>query len=185
MYIDDFFNYACEAIKEEEDILNQLFEKNQKLYKKEHNGICIMYETTYVYIIFKKLLSKSFDLRVSWEEPYPNARYLHSDIGLFRDNDLVALIEFKIWVQNNDNNIKADIAKLKGVKGIDKYIFIITYGGEHKANIKYLMESNKNEVTIIRTNTDIKTKFFYCKEQRFIDNNITILLMKVKEQEDV
>ena len=54
-----FYDIAYTAIKQEDINLRKLFnhsENNKKLYNDEHNGICCLYETTFVYLIFKALM---------------------------------------------------------------------------------------------------------------------------------
>lgn len=183
-----FFEIAYTAIEQEDIILRKLFEKtdnNKKLYKDEHNGICCLYETTLVYLIFKALLENNFKYKVSWEQPYPSDKSLHSDLALKDDTGKIqAFIEFKIWKENNCKSITDDINKLKVEPETEvphKYIFVIGYGGNLKENKEYLEEQNKDirdkEVDEPRS---FATKYWYVKENNFIFNNINFYMYKVK-----
>jgi hypothetical protein len=127
--INEFFNAVVSAIDNEEKELNTLFDANKDLYTKHHHGVCILYETTFVYLIFKDLLKREYPFIVYWEYPYPTNKKEHCDLALLNKNgDLDSLIEFKIWIKDHDKEIKSDVSKLKKENNCNKYINVIGYG---------------------------------------------------------
>lgn len=176
------------AIKKEELELNQLFKKNSELYQNHHHGVCILYETTFVYLIFKELLKHEYPFKIYWEFPYPDNKKEHypdnkkehCDIGLIRNNgDVEALIEFKIWTENHDRKIKADILKLQKVTGCKKYIVILGYGGDIHENHDYLMTENPSLHLIGMDG--LTTNFFKVKEDRLEANELNVFMYEIKE----
>ncbi|KGN01746.1 hypothetical protein Z969_07895 [Clostridium novyi A str. 4570] len=176
--IDKFFNIACEAIKNEEEELNNLFNLNEEYYKTNHHGVCNLYETTFVYVIFKELLKQQYPYTVYWEYPYPSNSKLHCDIGLLNKyGELDSLIEFKIWIKNDDKDIKKDILKLQSEKGCKKYIFIIGYGGDIIENDKYLC---RDEAPLkIVNKKQLKTKFFKVSSKKIEDNELNLFMYEI------
>ncbi len=183
-----FFEIAYTAIEQEDIILRKLFgetENNKKLYEKEHNGICCLYETTFVYLIFKALLENNFKYKVDWEEPYPSNKGLHSDLALKDENgNIQAFIEFKIWQENNCKSITDDIKKLISEPNTNvpnKYIFVIGYGGDLKENEEYLKEQNANMLEEkVDEPRSFATKYWYVTKNGFIPNNINFFMYKIK-----
>lgn len=182
-----FFEIAYTVIKQEDIILRKLFgetENNKKLYGKEHNGICCLYETTFVYLIFKALLENNFKYKVAWEEPYPSNKGLHSDLALKNDKDKIqAFIEFKIWKENDCKSITDDINKLKSEpknKVPNKYIFVIGYGGVLKENKTFLENQNLDMIEEVDKPKSFDTKFWNVKEKKFVQNNINFFMYKIK-----
>lgn len=176
--IKTFFNATVSAIQNEELELNQLFDTNKDLYQKHHHGVCILYETTFVYLIFKELLKQEYPFMIHWEYPYPGNKKEHSDVALLdKEGKLEALIEFKIWIQENDNQIKSDIYKLQSEKGCRKFIVILGYGGEINNNSKYLIDKNPSLKFI-----DMKgliSKFFKPKLDCLAVNELNIFMYEV------
>ena len=125
----DFFELVVKAISEEESILNELFEKNSNEYQKFLPcGVSCLFETGYVYIIFKKLLDEKFPLLVSWEHKYTNSNKRADMVLLNSSNqdDINSFIEFKKWKFDDGHEIDNDIGKLEQEKRkIDKYIVAI------------------------------------------------------------
>jgi len=176
--IDEFFNAAKKAIQKEEDELNRLFDLNKNYYKNNHQGVCNLYETTFVYLIFKELLRIQYPFTVYWEYPYPNNKNLHCDIALLKkDGTLDSLIEFKIWIKDDDKDIKADILKLQKEQGCKKYIFIIGYGGDIEENDKYLCR-DKAPLKMINKK-QLKTKFFKMDSKMVEDNELNLFMYEV------
>jgi hypothetical protein len=97
--MEQFFHCAVNAIWNEENELNDLFNKNSKYYTNHHEGVCNLYETTFAYIIFKELLRIKLSYRVHWEFPYPGNINEHCDLALLNENEKhpESLIEIKLW----------------------------------------------------------------------------------------
>lgn len=160
--IEAFFKASVDAIIKEERELNLLFDISKDLYQKHHHGVCILYETTFVYLIFKELLKQQYPYMIYWEYPYPGNKKEHSDLALInKEGKLEALIEFKIWTLNHDREIKADIVKLQKENGCKKYIVVLGYGGNIIENHKYLKEHNPSLQKIDMVG--ITTSFFMTK----------------------
>ena len=173
-----FYNVALEAIADEEILLNNLFETNHKYYPKQHYGVCNLYETTYVYLIFKALLQYGFEHTVFWEFPYPNNSKLHADMALLDENgELEALIEFKLWLKDDDKAIQSDIEKLKRVEGCSRYIFVVGYGGNLEENAEYL--SRESGVLREVNKKSLKTRFYSSKENSMIKTNLNVFMYEV------
>lgn len=182
-----FFEFAYKAIEQEDIILRSLFGKsynNKKLYDNEHNGVCCLYETTFVYLIFKELLKNDFKYKVAWEEPYPSNKGLHSDLALKDDNGKIqAFIEFKIWKENDCKSITDDINKLKTEPKSEvpnKYIFVIGYGGDLEENKTFLEKQNLDMLEEVDEPRSFDTKYWNVKENKFVPNNINFFMYKIK-----
>lgn len=172
------FNAAYDAIQDEEKELNNLFDVNKDYYKKNHHGVCNLYETTFVYLIFKELLKRQYPFTVYWEYPYPSNSKQHCDLALIsKDGLLDSLIEFKIWVTDDDIVIKNDISKLQKEKGCKKYIFIIGYGGNINENNNYLCRNNA-PLKIVNMK-GVKTKYFKMSSNKVEDNELNLFMYKV------
>lgn len=177
--VDTFFDAAVKAIQREENELNNLFNLNAQYYKKQHHGVCNLYETTFVYIIFKELLRQQYNHAVFWEYPYPSNIKEHCDLALLdKDSNLEALIEFKLWISDDDRKIKADISKLQKEESCNKYIFIIGYGGDIEENEQYLLRDNAPLERINKI--AIKTKYFKCDTGKVEDNALNLFMYRVK-----
>jgi hypothetical protein len=176
--INVFFNAALEAILTEEHELNELFKLNASYYKRNHHGVCNLYETTFVYLIFKELLRIEYPFTVYWEYPYPGNTKNHSDLALLNeDGTLDSLIEFKIWIRDDDKDIKSDILKLQKEQNCRKYIFIIGYGGDIDENHDYLTRDNA-PLRLINKRS-IKTKFFKTSSNTVEDNELNLFMYEV------
>lgn len=177
--INQFFNAAYDSIQREEKELNDLFNLNKDYYKNNHHGVCNLYETTFVYLIFKQLLRENYPFTVYWEYPYPSNKKLHCDLALLnKDGTLNSLIEFKIWTKDDDIEIKNDVKKLQNELGCKKYIFIIGYGGDIQENDTYLCRDNAPLIIIDKK--QIKTKFFKISLGRVEDNNLNLFMYEVQ-----
>lgn len=175
--INTFFDAAIEAIKKEEKELNDLFSGNKGFYKNHHHGVCNLYETTFVYLIFKELLRRKFPHMVYWEYPYPGNTGLHSDIAILdKDQNLEALIEFKIWMEDDDRRIRADVDKLQKVKDAKKFVFVIGYGGDIEENDRYL---KRNPQLQLFNKKGLMTTFYKTKLGRIEDNELNVFLYEV------
>lgn len=176
--INSFFNSALEAILCEENELNELFKLNENYYKKSHHGVCNLYETTFVYLIFKELLRKEYPFTVYWEYPYPSNAKNHCDLALLKeDGTLDSLIEFKIWIKDDDKDIKNDVLKLQKELGCKKYVFIIGYGGDIGENHSYLIRDNA-PLNLVNKRS-IKTKFFKTALNTVGDNELNLFMYEV------
>ncbi len=180
-----FFEATVRAIQIEEQELNQLFNINKDLYQKHHHGVCSLYETTFVYLVFKELLKQEYPFMIFWEQPYPENNKEHSDLGIRNENgDLEALVEFKIWKENHDKEIKADIAKLNKVRAkCRKLIVVLGYGGDIEENNKFLLKENPSLRFIDKE--AMKTKFFKSELGRVEDNALNVFFYEVESRSDV
>lgn len=177
------FEAAVVAIKKEEDELNQLFSMNKDLYPNQHHGVCILYETTFVYLTFKELLKQQFPFTANWEYPYPSNKCEHSDLALINEvGELEALIEFKIWKEDHDRNIKQDICKLQRAPDCKNYIVVIGYGGDIVENDQFLLNSNISLNLIGKKG--LTTKFYKTKQNLLADNELNAFLYEVKEEKN-
>lgn len=176
--INSFFNAALEAIVCEEHELNGLFKFNEKYYKRNHHGVCNLYETTFVYLIFKELLRQAYPFTVHWEYPYPSHTKEHCDLALLNEEGtLEALIEFKIWTTDDDRAIKRDILKLQKEHNCKKYIFIIGYGGDLEENHHYLMRDHAPLKLVNKRS--IQTKFFKVVSNTIEDSALNLFMYEV------
>lgn len=180
-----FYDIAFEAIKKEDLELRRLFRKsenNQKLYDDEHKGICCLYETTFVYQIFKALMDNDFKYRVVWELPYECNSNWHSDLGLKDEQGITkALIEFKIWNTESSNAIHNDIDKLRAETSVDnKYIFVIEYGGDPKDDLinEDLKKGGTGLKLVPQEIKSFKTLYRF-GEKHISENNINVYMYKV------
>lgn len=174
--IKTFFRTTVDAIQKEEHELNLLFNKSQTLYPNHHHGVCMLYETTFVYLIFKELLRQPFPYMIHWEYPYPNKRE-HCDLAIFDNPTLPTLIEVKIWTQDHDKVIKSDIEKLQQVIGLKKYILILGYGGDITENNTFLLSQNPS-LHLIEMKS-LTTQFFKNKLNILESNELNIFLYEV------
>jgi len=124
--INKFFSVAVSALKQENKFLEEYFsacEKEFGFYKDRHQGIWILFETTMVYLIFRRLLCEKFPLEIKWEWPYPYPnKKCKVDIVLGHDKNNKAYIEFKTWSGNsvitkpkNSKLLEDDIRKLESL----------------------------------------------------------------------
>ena len=179
-----FYDIAYTAIEQEDIILRKLFnhsENNKKLYDNEHNGICCLYETTFVYQIFKALMENDFKYRIVWELPYKCNANWHSDLGLQDEHgNTKALVEFKIWNKESSKEIHQDIKKLREETSIDnKYIFVIEYGGILKDDlIKEDLENGGTGIKLVERPRSFTTNYRYGKK-KIEGNSINVYMYKV------
>jgi hypothetical protein len=172
------FNAAYEAIQNEENELNNLFDLNKHYYQKNHHGVCMLYETTFVYLIIKELLKIQYPLTAYWEYPYPSNSKQHCDLALInKEGVLDSLIEFKIWTTDDDIAIKNDVFKLQKEQGCNKYIFVIGYGGDINENNNYLCRDNA-PLKIVKMR-GFKTKFYKAYLNKVEDNELNLFMYKV------
>jgi hypothetical protein len=140
---EQFFKISLDAIAQEDLALRALFELNEEKYEDQHHGIGFLFETTYVYLIYKRLLADKFPAKVIWECSYPSQPRKLADLGLMADGHITSLIEFKLWKKENDKQLVADIAKLNlEQKGINKWLLVLSFGGNRNQNRKYLTDRN-------------------------------------------
>lgn len=186
-----FYDIAYTAIEQEDINLRKLFnhsENNKKLYNDEHNGICCLYETTFVYLIFKALMENDFKYRAVWEQSYQKNKKEKCDLVLeekienteSNKNKTKALIEFKIWNTESSYAIHQDIAKLRAETSVDnKYIFIIEYGGTPKDDlIKEDLENGGTGILLVDRPRSFTTNYRYGKE-KIEGNSINVYMYKV------
>jgi len=176
--INQFFEAALTAIKNEENELNQLFKANEKYYKKNHHGVCNLYETTFVYLIFKELMRMQYPFTVHWEYPYPSNTKEHCDLALLKEaGTLDSLIEFKIWIEDDDRRIKSDISKLQKEQDCKKYIFVIGYGGDIDENDDYLTKNNPS-LRLIKKD-GLYTRFYKMASNMVENNKLNLFMYEV------
>lgn len=175
--MEQFFDCAVNAIRKEEDELNDLFNNNTALYPTHHQGVCNLYETTFAYIIYKELLRCKYPLTVYWECQYPGNRLEHSDLALLNGNKVDSLIELKIWTRNDDRNIKPDIKKLENEKVCKKYMLIFGYGGDIEENDQYLRK--ENQFLILINKIQLSTKYFKSEKGIIENSNLNVFLYQI------
>lgn len=124
------------------------------------------------------MLRIHYPFTVSWEYPYPSNSKLHSDLALLRaDGSLDSLIEFKIWIKDDDKDIKDDILKLQKEQNCKKYIFIMGYGGDIDENESYLLRDNP-PLRLVNKRA-LKTKFFKMASNKVEDNELNLFMYEV------
>ena len=184
-----FYDIAYTAIEQEDINLRKLFnhsENNKNLYDDEHNGICCLYETTFVYLIFKALMENDFKYRVVWEQSYQKNKKEKCDLVLEEKientdcNKTKALIEFKIWNTESSKAIHQDIEKLRTETSVDnKYIFVIEYGGTPKDDlIKEDLENGGTGIKLVDKPRSFTTNYRYGKK-KIKGNNINVYMYRV------
>jgi len=129
-YIDQFFSTAASALQRENEILEEHFAGCEKLfgiYQNVHHGIWVLYETTMVYLVFRKLLETRFPYEIRWEEPYPHQKQEKADLALKQEGNVKAYIEFKIWESPDAKEIKSDLRKMEPYLSgeIRGFIFVV------------------------------------------------------------
>jgi hypothetical protein len=160
---DQFFKIAIDAIAREDADLRVLFELNQGKYGDHHHGVGVLFESTYVYLAYKQLLSEKFPAKAIWECSYPSNKGQHADLGLMVDGRLTSLIEFKLWTKESDQQIVTDIEKLHSEKeAVNKWLFVLSFGGNKKENLEYLISRNPT-LKLLRDAT-ITSKWYDSKQ---------------------
>ena len=113
----------------------------------------ILFETTWVYLTFRELVSRRFPLEVLWEPEYPSNRKLKADLVLRENRGGIsreqAFIEFKIWKSEDAKEIEADIKKLKdGLGGYNEVptraFVLLLFESDHNEELDYLKWLKKN-----------------------------------------
>lgn len=136
-----------------------------------------------VYLVFKQLLKDGFPYIVSWEHPYPGNSSLKADMGILNaDHSVNSLVEFKIWVSEKGEEVRADVEKYNkcGFSG-DKYLCVIEYGGPNMFdNCKYLTDNNP-EMDIIGMETFDTRYFDSWRTQQLIENPVNLYFFKMKK----
>lgn len=182
-----FFSAVCKALKNEDAEIRGLCTSSGSLYSKQHNGICCLYETTMVYLVLKQLMRDHFSYELWWECPYPNNPALKADLAVLENNperSINSLVEFKIWISENGDEVKGDVAKYNqsGFTS-DKYLCVVEYGGSNiQANLAYLIKSNP-ELRLVSNNTwaTFSTRFFDSHTTgRLVDKPINLYFFKLK-----
>ena len=137
----DLFCAVVQGLIHEDRELRSLFTQNGDKYRKQHNGVTCLYETTMVYITMKQLLRTNFPLTVSWEHPYPDRPEWKADLGLLNDDQTInSFVEFKIWLSEDGHEILGDIQKFKqsSFNG-GRYLCVVELmGGDIESNRKFL-----------------------------------------------
>lgn len=161
-----FFTIAFEALDEENKFLKNNLSKTN-LYDKWHHGLSFLFETTLVYLIFRKLLEKNFPYEVIWEDSYTHVRSLKADLALEHSEGKI-YIEFKIWNKENAEDIETDLVKLYPLikQGNRCFEFIVWRAnkGEEEIHLNYLINES-------RFNYGLQLQKFECNhfETGFID----------------
>ena len=156
---DRFLKIAFDAIAEEDSKLRKLFEINGDKYRDHHHSIGILFENTYVYLVYKSLLAERYPLKVIWECPYPSKPTQHADLGFIADTQIRSLIEFKLWTEENDHRIVFDIEKLTAEKQVEtKWLFVLSFGGNKQENVDYLL--SRNRVLKLLADATLKSKWY-------------------------
>lgn len=167
-----FFAITLEALEEENRFLMNNFSKTN-LYDKWHHGLSFLFETTLVYLVFRKLLEKDFPFEVIWEDSYTQMHSLKSDLTIVHSEALKdkIYIEFKIWRKETAEDIEADLIKLSPLikKGERCFEFVLWRArkGEEETHLNYL-ENQKIFKDQLYLNT-IECKHF---DTKFVDNKL-------------
>lgn len=174
-----FFEAVCNSLLAEDKELSSLFQNNSSLYKNQHNGISCLYETTLVYLVFKKLMRNKFPLSVSWEHPYPHNYALKADMALMNADKIEAFVEFKIWRTEDGREIRADINKYLNFRSdISNYLCVIEYaGGDINENSDYLL-SNNPEIQLVNM-MQSTTNFYNYTHKKLEERSVFIYLFKM------
>ena len=94
------------------------------------------------------------------------------------DGHITSLIEFKLWKKENDKQLVADIAKLNlEQKGINKWLLVLSFGGNRNQNRKYLTDRNPL-LKFLRDGT-ISSKWYDFKEHQHKLINIDLFLFEL------
>lgn len=176
-----FFSSMYKALVKEDESLKKIFEENNPRYAHQHHGICCLYETTIVYLIFRQLLIENFPYTVFWEQPYPNNHNLKADMGILNDDQSInSLIEFKIWTSENGDEVRGDVLKyLQSNFNGGRYLAIVEYGGpDIDKSCKYLMNMNP-ELEFINKKSFPTCYFDSMKTHMHIYNPINLYFFKI------
>lgn len=177
---DQFFKITFDAIAREDADLRVLFELNQAKYGDHHHGVGVLFETTYVYLIYKQLLLEKFPAKVIWECPYPSRPTQHADLGLVVEGRLTSLIEFKLWTKETDQQIVTDIEKLHLEQApVNKWLFVLSFGGNKKENLEYL--TSRNPTLKLLRDATITSKWYDSKQFQHKFLNIDLLFFKLSK----
>jgi hypothetical protein len=177
---DQFFEIAFDAIAREDADLRVLFELNQGKYDDRHHGVGFLFETTYVYLVYKHLLSEKFPAKVIWECKYPSIRSQHADLGLMIDGPLTSLIEFKLLTKERKSyeEIVRDIKRLHAEqKAGNKWLFVLSFRGNKKENLEYLISRNPT-LKLLRDAT-ITSKWYDSKQCQHKLLNVDFLFFEL------
>jgi len=193
---DRFFKIATDAIFKEDSDLRFLFELDEDKYKKLHHGIGLLFETTHVFIIYKKLLSERFSKKVLWECSYPSNSRQHADLGIYSnpdDKNPTHLIEFKLLTKGEDSReILNDIQRLASEPEVDhKLLFIIYFDPGKQENSASIKEFLIDALKVIPNDKEIRLELLndaMFKSKWYDDNhdgykliNIFFLLFKISQ----
>jgi len=137
------FHAAVDEIRAENDALAELFGHNEQYDKTISKSVAILFEHIFVYLSFKGCLRKKLPFLLHWEDRYPDNPYRHVDLGLQNEDGTKAYIEFKLWTSESGSEISNDIDKLAAVTSGEKYIFVISIGGDREKNIRFLEYDNE------------------------------------------
>ena len=177
----DLFCAVVQGLIHEDRELQDLFARNGDKYRKQHNGVTCLYETTMVYITMKQLLRKNFPLTVSWEHPYPDHPEWKADLGLLNNDQTIdSLVEFKIWLSENGHEILGDIQKFKqsNFNG-DRYLCVVELmGGDIESNRKFL-----NDMPCVHVDycEGFLTGAYFSDRQKVDSAWVNVYLLKVTE----
>lgn len=178
--VGQFFAAACDEIREENRILEELFKENPRYEGKMARSVSIFFEHIFVYLAFRGGLRKRLQYELMWEASYPGKRGRHVDLTLKTDDGTRYYVEFKLWTSEDGWEIVRDIDKLQDVDSSERYIFVINFGGNREENIRYLEEVNersKNRIRCILKDTiDIE---LLDRESKPYRKNMDLLLFRL------
>lgn len=184
---DLFFKAATEAIYREDSDLRSLFERNGDTYENLHHGIGILFETTYVFTIYKKLLYDRFPHKVLWECPYPTQNSLKADLAFSNadedgDDMPSTLIEVKLWGKGQDiTGIVGDIKKLNASAAKNKWLFIICLDRHNKEqdieSIRKEVSNLPNSALQLLNAMTLQSKWHEDAKHKLIDVDILLFNM--------
>jgi hypothetical protein len=117
-------------------------ENERGFYSDYHHGISMLFETTLVYVVVRKLLERNFPMEARWEDGYPSSRQL-VDLVLADQGEKRIAIECKFWKTDDARDLKADAAKLAGAPDscVRLLLTIWREPDDPEVNLKWLGEN--------------------------------------------
>ena len=173
----DLFSVVVEAIKTENDELQNLF-KNKNYNKRDGYapGITNCFEYDLNYLIFKGMLKSKFPNKIFREEKHQGKKY---DLIICNDQDEFDIgIEMKIWEEESHKESSlADINKIPLKTDLKNYLMIFTFDSKAPFDIwsnyfkevaDYFTESQN------RFNVEVSEELIAIFDTYYIDDNYRI-----------
>jgi hypothetical protein len=144
---------AKDAYTNEENELNNYFEKNNEYYYNRHHGLGQATEPIFVYLLFKELIKNKISYKVNWEYPYPYSnKKQRLDLYLEEKKENKTTksiaIEVKIIETDNDKRIIEDIMKLHNFKQNCIKILLLISFYNNSENLKNNIQNKLSDIKI-------------------------------------